>query len=73
MSRDTSHSNDELALTGEQRQHLEEQLRSVAKDGRIPCASALAIAKSLKAPSRDVGKVADMLDLRICKCQLNCF
>nr|MBF0221472.1 hypothetical protein [Desulfobulbaceae bacterium] len=61
------------SLTDEQRGQAEEQLVKAAEDGRVQCASALAIARSLKLPSREVGQLADALDLRICKCQLSCF
>lgn len=67
------HSATDISLTDEQKGQAEELLLKAAEDGRIQCASALAIARSLKLPSRDVGKLADTLDLRICKCQLNCF
>jgi len=73
MSRDKIHLDDKLTLTDEQKQQAEEKLLQAAENGRIQCASALAIARSLNVSSRDVGKLADMLDLRVCKCQLNCF
>jgi len=73
MSKDTSRSGEELELSDAQRQQAEEQLLKAAEDGRVQCASALAIARILKVPSRDIGRLADRLNLRICKCQLNCF
>ena len=52
---------------------LEKRLTSAAKDGRIQCASAQAIAKSLKLSYDVVGNTADKLKLKISKCQLGCF
>ena len=64
---------DAVRLSAEQRQAAEEKLQKAAEDGRVPCANALAIARELKVPSREVGRLADHLGLRICQCQLNCF
>jgi hypothetical protein len=73
MGKGKSRSGAELGLNDEQRQQAEAQLLQAAEDGRVQCASALAIARSLKVPSREIGRLADILDLRICQCQLNCF
>ena len=73
MGKDRSRSGEELGLNDVQRQQAEEQLLKAAEDGRVQCASALAIARALKVPSKDIGRLADTLNLRICNCQLNCF
>jgi len=54
---------------------IEKRLRSAAKSGRVKCADALSIAKSLgpEVSSREVGKVADEIGIRITACQLGCF
>ncbi len=57
----------------EQQAELEKRLTSAAKDGRIQCSSAQAIAKSLNLSYGVVGKTADKLKLKISKCQLGCF
>lgn len=64
---------EQTTLTPEQQKELEYRLNEAAKDGRVPCASAQAIAKSLKLSYGVVGKTADKLKLRISKCQLGCF
>ena len=68
-----SRSFDELSLTDEQKQLAEKKILKAADDGRIQCARALAIAKEMKVSTRDIGRLADMMDLRISKCSLNCF
>ena len=61
---------EEIMLTDEQKQQVEEKLQKASDDGRIQCAAALGIAKIVGVPSKEVGKMADSLKLRICKCQL---
>ena len=60
-------------LTPEQQEELKDRLHEASNENRIPCASALAIAKSLKIPAAEVGKTANKLNIRIKKCQLDCF
>ena len=60
-------------LTDEQQKEIEKLVRSAAKDNRILCSGALAIAKSLGIPSREVGRIANELNIKISKCQLGCF
>ncbi len=60
-------------LTSEQQEELEDCLNKASQEGRVPCASALAIAKSLEIPAADVGKTANKLNIRIKKCLLGCF
>lgn len=54
---------------------IEKRLRSAAKSGRVKCADALAIANALgsEVSSREVGKVANEIGIRITACQLGCF
>lgn len=61
------------SLNQEQQKKLEDHLHKAAKDNRILCSSALAIAKSLKIPPAEVGKAANKLKIKISKCQLGCF
>jgi len=63
----------QMTITPEQQAELETRLISAAKDGRIQCSSAQAIAKSLNLTYGIVGNAADKLKLRISKCQLGCF
>ena len=52
---------------------IETEIVKAAKDGKINCAQALAIARELKVPPKDVGKAIDGLGIRISNCQLGCF
>jgi len=63
----------ETRLTDEQRQEIEKLILGAARDNRILCSGALAIAKSLGIPSREVGRIASQLNIKISKCQLDCF
>lgn len=60
-------------LSDKQQEELENKLRKASHEDRIPCASALAIAKSMKIPAAEIGKTANKLKIRIQKCQLGCF
>lgn len=60
-------------LTTEQQQELEKRLSNAAKDGRVLCSGALAIAKSLEISPKEVGRIANLLNIKISKCQLGCF
>jgi hypothetical protein len=60
-------------LTSEQQEELEDRLNRASHESRVPCASAMAIAKSLGIPATEVGKIADKLQIRIKKCRLGCF
>ncbi len=60
-------------LTPEERELLEKLLREAARNSRIQCSGALAIADSLGISSRQVGRVATQLDIKISGCQLGCF
>jgi LAO/AO transport system kinase len=60
-------------LTPVQQEKLGKRLSKAAKDNRIQCSSAFAIAKSLGIPPGEVGKAANKLNIKISKCQLGCF
>ena len=60
-------------LTQEKQKELQKRLRQASTRNRIPCASALAIAKSLGVATAEVGKSANKLKIKISKCQLGCF
>lgn len=64
---------EEITLTAKQQEQVKEKLHKAAEDGRLPCAAALNVAKTLGVSAKEVGKMADHLNLRICRCQLNCF
>lgn len=48
-------------------------LRAEAKEGRIACAAAMALASRLGVSPREVGLACDRLGLKIVSCQLGCF
>ncbi|MFO7618105.1 MAG: hypothetical protein R6W91_00330 [Thermoplasmata archaeon] len=52
---------------------IETEALRIVKNGNINCAQALAIARKLKVPPKEVGKAIDGLGFRICNCQLGCF
>ena len=41
--------------------------------GRIPCAVALAIAESCGVPGKTVGRLLNLLEIKVRDCQLGCF
>jgi hypothetical protein len=61
------------SLTAEQEAELEKKLLKAARENRIQCSAALALAKSLGIPAGEVGKAANRLKIKISKCQLGCF
>jgi len=52
---------------------LKEELLKLAKDGKVSCAQATALAERLGVEPRRVGAVADELGLKITACRLGCF
>jgi len=64
---------DQTYLSPGQQEELEKRLHSAAKENRINCSSALAIAKALGIPPAEVGNTANKLKIKISKCQLGCF
>jgi DNA invertase Pin-like site-specific DNA recombinase len=63
----------ETPLTAEQQNEIEKMVHNAAKEKRILCSGAQAIAKSLGIPSQEVGRIANELNIKINKCQLGCF
>ena len=52
---------------------IAERVRDRARDDRIGCAAAHAIAEELKCSPADVGMTIDLLEIRINQCQLGLF
>lgn len=48
-------------------------LKKEAEDGQIPCAVAFKIALETGKDASEIGVAADLLELRLCKCQLGLF
>lgn len=61
------------SLSPELHDKIEEYIKKVAEDNRIPCSGAITIAKLLEVSPADVGMVAEELQVKISKCQLGCF
>jgi LAO/AO transport system kinase len=61
------------SLTDEQYSLLSERLLAAAPANKITCSGAMAIAKAIGVPIREVGRLSDKLDIKISKCQLGCF
>jgi hypothetical protein len=60
-------------LTKEQQKKVEEMIMQQAVEGRIACAKARGIAKTLGLPIKTVGSIADDLHIKISQCELGCF
>lgn len=52
---------------------LARELRAKAADGRVSCAAAFAIVRECGSNPEAVGRAADLLELKITKCQLGLF
>ena len=53
--------------------NLEETIRSVLKEGKLPCAVAFKVATEYSATPGEIGDLATNLDIRISHCQLGLF
>ena len=52
---------------------VREAVRERSSEGRLSCASALALAEELRVAPLEVGKAANELGIKIVACQLGCF
>ncbi len=57
----------------EPREDISNEIKKNAKEGKLPCAVAFQIAESLGVQPGDVGKTADILNVKLEKCQLGLF
>lgn len=48
-------------------------VRETAGEKRLPCETALEIARDLQVPAEMVGRAADELKVKIVQCRLGCF
>ena len=51
----------------------ESDLNTIYSSGWIACETARALAKRLEIPVKQMGKLLDRLDVKICRCSLGCF
>jgi len=54
-------------------QELRESIRQEAHDGKAPCKVLLALAERTGAPTREIGRLCNEMDIRVSTCQLGCF
>ncbi len=52
---------------------ISEAIKDKAKDSRIACSDARAIAEQLNVSYKEVGTVADKMKIKITDCELGCF
>ena len=52
---------------------LEQSLKRVAREGTLPCAVGFALAEQSGYSLGDIGRAADLLGMRLAKCQLGLF
>ena len=52
---------------------LEEKIKAVLVNGKLPCAVAFKLAKDLNMTPRQIGDAANKANIRIASCQLGCF
>ena len=52
---------------------IEAALRQEASRGELPCAVAFKVASALDVQPEEVGRVADLLEMRLIKCQMGLF
>lgn len=55
------------------KQEIAAQIKGSLTEGRLPCASALKIARRLRVSPHQVSEVANELDVKISRCQLGLF
>lgn len=54
-------------------EELRNRITGTAVEGRIKCSQALAIARDLKVPPKQVGDTLNGMNIKIINCQLGCF
>ncbi len=62
-----------IAEMVEAKEKIRSLLRKKSVHGKIPCPAARKIAEELNVRFREVGKIADELDIKITDCELGCF
>ncbi|MFH7326230.1 hypothetical protein [Desulfurivibrio sp. C05AmB] len=60
-------------LPEDMQRQIEIRLRLQSRENRVSCSAARNIASELGVAAREVGNMADHLDIRINQCQLGCF
>ena len=55
------------------KEQIKEEVLKIAKDGKLACPEAFALAKTKGFDLKDIGQVCNELNIRIVGCQLGCF
>jgi hypothetical protein len=71
--KDNGHFAQKHASNSEADPTIATELQQNATSGEIPCAVAFKIAKELNVTPAMVGETTDLLELRLCKCQMGLF
>jgi len=62
-----------VSVPDDVRKKVSERMMAESEEGRITCARAQGLAKTLGVPYAVVGQLADELGIRVKECQLGCF
>ena len=54
-------------------EELKAKIRAAAPEGKIPCATAMSLAKELGISRKEMGAMLNELRIKITQCQLGCF
>lgn len=52
---------------------LEKKILETAKDNKLPCKVAFKLAEELNISLKEIGEIANKLNIKITNCQLGCF
>ncbi len=52
---------------------VEKKIDESAKDKKLPCKLAFKLAEELNISLKEIGEIADKLNIKITNCQLGCF
>jgi hypothetical protein len=52
---------------------IKAKIQAAAPEGRIPCATAMSLAKELGISRKEMGEMLNELRIKITQCQLGCF
>lgn len=57
----------------EEKNVMEQKVKEKAREGKLACAQAFQLADEFDVTLREIGRVADRLNIKIYNCQLGCF
>jgi hypothetical protein len=62
-----------IIMNTTKREQIEHEVKRAAKEGRLACAVAFAIADKLGVDPKQVGDVANSMKIKLAACRLGCF